>query len=125
MPLKGESFMVQIENHLGSITISQVYFTNLIGHTVTSCFGVTDMNVSGAKQSFLSLVLRKRNFIDKGVAVRYSREKLYIDLHITVMFGVNIAAIVKSIVNKVSYVVEEETGIPVEKVNVYVDGMRT
>lgn len=117
--------MVQIENHLGSITISQVYFTNLIGHTVTSCFGVTDMNVSGAKQSLLSLVLRKRNFIDKGVAVRYSREKLYIDLHITVMFGVNIAAIVKSIVNKVSYVVEEETGIPVERVNVYVDGIKT
>lgn len=116
--------MVKIENHLGSIDISQTYFTTLIGHTVTACFGVVDMNISGAKQSALSIIKRKKGFIDKGVFVRCNKGKLYIDLHITVMYGVNISAIVKSIINKVSYTVQEETGLAVEKVNVYVDGMR-
>ncbi|HKM32935.1 MAG TPA: Asp23/Gls24 family envelope stress response protein [Oscillospiraceae bacterium] len=115
--------MVKIENHLGTIEVSQSYFTSLIGHTVTNCFGVTDMNPSGAKQGLLS-VLRRGNFTDKGVSVRNVRNRLFIDLHITVMFGVNIAVIVKSIVSKVRYTVEEETGLKVEKVNVYVDGMR-
>ena len=82
------------------------------------------MNVSGAKQGFHSLI-RGRNYIDKGVNVKYTRGKLIIELHITVMFGVNITAIVKSIVNKVRYTVEEETGLTVEKVNVYVDGMKS
>lgn len=116
--------MVRIENHLGGIDISQAYFTGLIGHTVTNCFGVVGMNVSGAKQGFLS-ALRGNNYIDKGVHVKYLRGKLLIELHITVMFGVNITAIVKSIVNKVRYTVEEETGLKVEKVNVYVDGMKS
>ncbi|MGN0660750.1 MAG: Asp23/Gls24 family envelope stress response protein [Oscillospiraceae bacterium] len=116
--------MVKIENHLGCIDISQTYFTTLIGYTVTSCFGVVAMNVNGAKQSAKSFLLRKSNFIDKGVSVRCNKGKLYIDLHITVMYGVNIAAIVKSIVNKVRFTVQEETGLVVEKVNVYVDGMR-
>lgn len=116
--------MVKIENHLGSIDISQGYFTSLIGNTVTSCFGVVGMNVNGAKQGLRSLI-RKRNYIDKGVSVRYTHGKLVIELHITVMFGVNISAIVKSIVNKVRYTVEEETGLSVEKVNIYVDGMKS
>ena len=41
--------------------------------------------------------------------------RLSIELHIVVTYGVNIAAIVKSIVNKVRYTVEEATGLEVEK----------
>ena len=116
--------MINLENHLGTVTISQQYFSTLIGHTAKQCFGVVDMNVSGAKQSALSILKGKKDFIDKGVVVRFNHGKLYIDLHITVMYGVNIAAIVSSIVNKVRYTVQEETGFVVEKVNVYVDGMK-
>ena len=41
------------------------------------------------------------------------------------MYGTNVSAIVKSIMHKVSYTVEDVTGIQVDHVNVYVDGMRT
>ena len=42
----------------------------------------------------------------------------------TSVYGMNIAAIAKSIVNKVRYTVEEATGLTVKKVNVFVDGMK-
>ncbi len=116
--------MLTIENHLGTIDISYEYLATLIGHTATSCFGVVAMNSSGAKQNFLS-ILKMDNRIDKGVSLRYIKNKLIIDLHITVMFGTNISAVVSSIVNKVRYAVEEETGIQVSKVNVFVDGMKS
>ena len=57
--------------------------------------------------------------------VRAIGDQLIIDLHIIVSFGVNISAIVKSIVNKVKYSVEDATGLTVAKVNVYVDQMST
>lgn len=41
-----------------------------------------------------------------------------------VTYGVNISAIVQSIIHKVRYTVEDATGMEVAKVNVYVDGMR-
>lgn len=116
--------MIKIENHLGQIEISYDYLTALIGQTVTSCFGVAGMNSSGAKQNFLS-ILKRDNTIDKGVIIKLVRNKLLINLHITVTYGTNISAIVKSISNKVRYTVEEETGIQVLKVNVYIDGMKS
>ena len=124
--------MIDIHNHLGAINYSKQFFYTLIGGTVTSCFGVVDMNAGDAKQTFLERVpipfvkkFAEKNILsEKGVTVRYKNGKLYIDLHITVMYGVNVSTIVKSIVHKVRYAVEEETEFPVEKVNVYVDSVK-
>ena len=115
--------MVQIENHLGTIEISQEYFSNLIGNAVASCYGVAGMMKSGAKQGIRSIVSR-RIYADDGVRVRSESKRLIIDLHICVMYGMNISAIAKSIVNKVRYTVEQATGLEVRKVNVFVDGMK-
>ncbi|HPU58816.1 MAG TPA: Asp23/Gls24 family envelope stress response protein, partial [Candidatus Avimonas sp.] len=116
--------MIQIENHLGTIEISQDYFAYLVGNAASSCYGVAGMVKSGARQGIRSLISR-RTYADDGVRVRSQGDKLIIDLHICVIFGVNISAIAKSIVNKVRYTVEQATGLEVKKVNVFVDGMKT
>lgn len=117
--------MVRVKNHVGEITISQDFFTALIGNTVTSCFGVVQMNIGNAKQTLLETLpfTRKKGF-QRGVTVRTGKDSLVIELHITVLYGVNVGTIVKSIMNKVRYTVEESTGISVERVNVYVDGIK-
>ena len=115
--------MIKFENHLGSIEISQDYFANLVGHAASECFGVAGMVESTASQG-LRYIMKKDEAQDKGVKVRTVAGGLVIDLHIAVTYGVNIAAIVKSIVNKVRYTVEEATGLQVAKVNVFVDDMK-
>ena len=60
----------------------------------------------------------------EDIAALREGERLVVDIHIEVVFGMNIAAIAKSIVNKVRYTVEEATGLPVKKVNVFVDGIQ-
>ncbi len=118
--------MIKVKNHVGEISISQEYFMSLISNTVTNCFGVVQMNASTAKQTLMAYLPKKD---DKkapcGVSVRVGKDKLIVELHITVMYGVNVSAVVKSIMNKVRYTIEESTGISVERVNVYVDGIRT
>lgn len=116
--------MIKIENHLGTIEISQEYFAKLVGHAASECFGVAGMVFSTPSQGIRSLLSHK-DVADKGVRVRAGGGSLFIDLHIAVTYGVNIAAITKSIVNKVRYTVEEATGFKVNKVNVYVDDMKT
>lgn len=56
--------------------------------------------------------------------VRHDTDGLSVDLHIIVTYGLNISVIVKSIVSKVRYTVEEATGLKVSKVNVFVDAMK-
>ena len=113
--------MVKIETHLGAIEISGEFFANLVGYVASSCFGVSGMATSGTVDGLKQLVSVRRT-LDKGVRVRAVDNKLVIELHIIVSFGVNIPAIVKSIVNKVKYTVEDATGLEVSKVTVFVDG---
>lgn len=115
--------MVLIENHLGKIEVSNTYFANLIGHAAAECFGVAGLINSTASQGIRAM-LTGVDTPDKGVRVRAVGGDLVIDLHIAVTYGVNIAAIVKSIINKVTYTVEAACGLTVSKVNVYVADMK-
>ena len=118
--------MIKIDNHLGTIEMKNSYLTSLIGQTVTSCFGVVRMNPASAYQGAKSNVFKKDS-IDNGVIVKLPKgsDKMIIDLHISVTYGINVSAIVDSIINKVRYVVEKETGVEVKKINVYVDSMES
>ena len=117
--------MISIVNHIGKITISPDYFTELIGNTVRKCFGVISMNVAGLRETLFTAIRgKKKDSAPRGVKVRFVKDKLIIDLHISLMYGVNMNAVVRSIINKVGYTVEQSTGISVEKVNVYVDSIR-
>lgn len=117
--------MIKIENHLGVIDISHEYFVNLVGSATVSCFGVAAMSNADAKQGIIAKLTKRGNDIDKGIRVRVRNQKLVIDLHIIVAYGTNISAIVKSIMHKVQFTVQEKTGFAVARVNVFVDGMRT
>jgi uncharacterized alkaline shock family protein YloU len=115
--------MIRMENRYGTIEVSQEYFSYLVGNAVSACYGVAGMVRSGPRQGLRS-VLSRRAYADDGVHVRSEGERLIVDIHISVIYGMNISAIAKSIVNKVRYTVEEATGLAVKKVNVFVDGMK-
>ena len=115
--------MISIENQYGTVEISQEYFSNLVGKAASECFGVVGM-VSSPAQG-LRAAIRGKKTPDEGVRVRTSGGGLIVDLHIVVIYGMNIAAVTRSIVNRVRYTVEQATGLDVVKVNVFVDAMKT
>ncbi|MBR4626871.1 MAG: Asp23/Gls24 family envelope stress response protein [Ruminococcus sp.] len=119
--------MVTVENHIGKISVSEGYLIQLVRHTVTGCFGVADVCSVNTFQSTISALTFGKAFRQRrGVAIRADKEGgLIIDLHIKVSYGTNITAAVNSIVHKVSFTVEEASGIEVHKVNVFIDDMNT
>lgn len=115
--------MIKVKNHIGEITLSQQYFEQLIANTVINCFGVAGVNTSTPAQTLMAFLPAGKKH-RTGITVKVGKDKLAVDLHITVMYGVNVGAVVKSIINKLRYVVEENTGIAVEKVGVFVDNVK-
>ena len=115
--------MVKYENPLGTIEIDQNYFSELLGSIVPTCFGVVGMADRNAFQGVRSFLNRKTRYLDQGVRVRRDPDGLVIELHIIVTYGLNIATVVRNLVEKVRYTVEEATGMAVKKVDVYVDSM--
>ncbi len=114
--------MIRFLNPLGQVEISQNYFSGLVSHAAQSCFGVAGMVASGASQGLRSIA--GRQVPDKGVLVRTENGALIVDLHIEAAYGVNLNALVRSIISEVRYAVEQATGLKVSRVNVYVDAMR-
>ena len=114
--------MIRIENRLGTVGISTNFFAQLVSHAAANCCGVAVMVVSGASQGLRSMA--GGALPDKGVLVRAKDGRLEVELHIEVAYGVNIAAVVRSLVSEVRYAVETVTGLRVDCVNVFVDAMK-
>lgn len=113
--------MIKVSNHLGTIKISNKYLRDIISNTVESCFGVAGMNSYGAVQGAERVFLGKKRLSNKGVIIRQKNNLLSIDLHITVTYGVNVAAVTNSIIHKVQFVLSDKTGIEVSEINVFID----
>ena len=115
--------MIRVENRLGTVEISNNFFAELVSHAASGCFGVAGMVASGASQGFRQMAGAELTY--KGVLVRAKDGALVVDLHIEVSYGVNISAVVRSIVSEVRYAVEDTTGFKVDCVNVFVDAMKS
>lgn len=116
--------MIKLQNPLGIIEISEEYIAKLISNTAACCYGVLEIpNIKPSQE--LNCDIFKDGYKGKCVKVTANDDKLIIDLHIIVIYGINIAATVKSVINKIRFVLKECTGMNVGMVKVYVDGMRS
>lgn len=115
--------MISYETRIGTVEITEQFLSKLIGFEVTSCFGVVGMVPRGSKQRIVD-VFSKGKAIDTGIKVSGNAETINVEIHIVVIYGMNINAIAASITEKVKYKVTEITGINVGKVSVMVDGIK-
>lgn len=111
-----------IHNHNGVINITETVFANIVGHVANSCYGVVGMAAKSAGDGLVSL-LRKDHY-EKGVKVVAVDDGVEVEMHIVVLYGVNLPAVTRSISKEVKYNVEQMTGFTVRKVNIFVDGMK-
>lgn len=112
--------LIKIYNPLGMVSMSGDYFAGLVSTAAKSCYGVRGM-VSGSATDHLRSTIFSSYYPDKGVRVTEENGSLNIELHIQVVYGLNIAAIVRSITNKVKYAVEDATSLRVAHIDVFVD----
>lgn len=110
------------ENNLGKIEISDTVIANIAGYAATRCYGVVGMTFKSKTDGIANLL--KRESLSRGVKVITKDEGFELDLHIMVENGVNIAAIGDNIISTVSYTVEEQTGLKILGVNIFVDAVR-
>lgn len=109
----------ELEN--GFLDISPEVFSSICGYAATSCFGVKGMAPASVTDGLVNLL--RRDNISHGVRVSEAPGGAAVELHIVVKHGINITEICRSIINAVKYNVENMTGIPVAKVDVFVDSV--
>ena len=112
----------QIQTDLGQIMIDEEVFAKYAGINALECFGIVGMASVNMKDGLVKLL--KRDNICKGVHVKMNDNKIQIDFHIIVVYGVSIATVTENLIQSVKYRVETFTNMTVEKINVFVEGVR-
>ena len=106
--------MLYMENHIGKIIVSDKYLRQLTEQTVLQCFGVAGF----AHPTLAEKLLNKQH---KAIAITTKDEKLIISLHVRVIYGVNIPVVIRALMHKIEFIIEDAVRIPVSHVRVYVD----
>lgn len=112
----------KICNGFGFIAIDENVVATIAGMTATECYGIVGMAAKGLSDGVVSL-LKKEN-LNRGVKVNLEADKIYIDMHVVIEYGVKISVIAESVISTVKYTVENLTGLNVEQVRVFVESVR-
>lgn len=111
-----------MNTHLGNISIDSEVIANYAGSVANECFGVVGMASVNVKDGLVKL-LKKEN-LSTGINVTIQNSGISLDFHLIVAYGVNIIAVSETLMDTVKYKVEEFTGLKVEKVNIFVEGVK-
>ena len=108
---------------LGIITINPEVIAKYAGSVAVECFGVVVMAAVNMKDGLVKLL--KRESLTHGIQIEISDENsLTLNFHVIVAYGVNILSVSDNLMNNVKYKVEEFTGMTVDKINIFVEGVR-
>ena len=108
---------------LGIITINPEVIAKYAGSMAIECFGIVGMAAVNMKDGLVRLL--KKESLTHGIQVSISDDnRIKIDFHVIVAYGVSISAVTDNLISNVKYRVEEFSGMPVDKINIYIEGVR-
>ena len=108
---------------LGIITVDPEVIAKYAGTVVVECFGIVGMAALNMKDGLVHLL--KKESLTRGIQVKIDEDNhIKINFHIIVAYGVSISAVTDNLISNVKYRVEEFTGMPVDKINIYIEGVR-
>ncbi len=111
-----------MSTQVGNIVIDTEVIAQYAGTVAVECFGIVGMAAVSVKDGLVKLL--KKESITHGISVSLEDNKLILDFHVIVSYGVSILAVSDNLISNVKYKVEEFTGLSIEKINIYVEGVR-
>ncbi len=119
--MKGSS----VDTHLGNVVIDSNVITQYAGGVAIECFGIVGMANVNVKDGLVRLLKINSADIGRGISVKLSdNNKLILDFHVIVAYGVSIKAVIDNLIANVKYKVEEFTGIEIAAINVFVEDVK-
>ena len=113
----------RMNNELGSISIDLDVIATYAGSVAVECFGIVGMAAFSMKDGLVRLL--KRDSLKHGINVTIGEDnRISLDFHVIVSYGVSISAVCDNLRENVKYRVQEFTGMEIDKLNIYVEGVR-
>ncbi len=112
----------RIDSDLGEVVINPDVIASYAGSIAVECFGIVGMAAVNMKDGLVRLL--KKDSLKHGINVTINDNKISVDFHVIVAYGVSIATVAQNLIDSEKYQLEEFTGMKVEQVRVLVEGVR-
>ena len=112
----------RIITDIGQVSVDTDVIAKYAGMAAVECFGVVGMAGINMRDGLVKLL--KLDSMTRGINVMVRNNKLVINFHIIVAYGVSILAVSNNLISNVKYKVEEFTGIEIENINFFVEGVK-
>ena len=111
-----------MNTHMGNIYVDPEVIAEYAGSVAVECFGIVGMASVNVKDGLVKLLMK--DSITHGISVNIVNNKLFLNFHVIVAYGVSIITVCDNLINNVKYKVENFTGLEIENINIFVEGVR-
>ena len=112
-----------LDNELGRVSIDPEVIAQYAGSTAIECFGIVGMAAVSMKDGLVKLL--RGDSLTRGLKVDIDEDnKITIDFHVIVSYGVSINTVSDNLIQNIKYKVAEFTGLEIKKINIFVEGVR-
>ncbi|KAA3643175.1 MAG: Asp23/Gls24 family envelope stress response protein [Chloroflexi bacterium] len=113
--------MSDTNNPYGSVNVSPKAIATIAYHAAIESYGVVGLASKNLVNGLTHMIVRDPAH---GIEVDFKEDEINIDLYIVVQYGTRIKSVASSVANTVRYNVEKSLGLPLNEINVHVQGLR-
>ena len=106
---------------IGSIHVSPQAIATIAYQSALESYGVVGMASKNVIDGLANAIAKDPTH---GVDVNYDGQYINVDLYIIVEYGTRIKSVASSVANTVRFHVEKALGLPINEINVHVQGLR-
>ena len=105
----------------GDIQISKQAIATIAYQAVQRSYGVVGLASKNIADELAHALVKDPTH---GIDVEYKNQEINIDIYIIIEYGTRIKSVAASVANTVRYQVEKSLGLPVNEINIHVQGLR-
>ncbi len=107
----------------GEIIFENNVIKNIVGITVSSCYGVVEMaSVARVKDKIFSNI--SKNYFEQGIVVNdHGNGIIDLDVHIVLGYSIPVKSVTSEIKKRVAYELEKSLNIKLREINIYVEAI--
>ena len=109
------------DDKLGRIEVSHGAIASLVAEAVKECYGVVGMSRRSRLDELAGSLQRGSR---KGVEIDEGEHGIVVDIYVIVEYGMRISEVAAGVMRRVYFTLTDAAGIPVQAVNVHVQGLR-
>ena len=106
---------------MGDIQISKQAIATIAFQAVQRSYGVVGLASRNIADELANAIVKDPTH---GIDVEYKNNQINIDIYIIIQYGTRIKSVAASVANTVRYQVENSLGLPVNEINIHVQGLR-